>query len=139
MRRDCACERFGRIRQVDREMISRGYRVFPPGFLHMRRLTERGRSLSLRLTKLGIEVIEVHPRSALKALGLRREDILRAFLESGFVDNEKLALLNRDNDLFDSLLSALVALLYTLGMFEKIESEDGEIILPRLSSSERSR
>ena len=50
-------------------LISRGYRVFPPGFSFMKQLTLRGKSLKEKLG--GYELIEVHPRTSMRILGPR--------------------------------------------------------------------
>lgn len=56
--------RRGGLRKADRELIRRGYRVFPPGFGGMRRLTERAIELARKLRRRGFKVIEIHPRTS---------------------------------------------------------------------------
>ncbi len=67
---DDACCGPRKIRTCDRMLIGMGYRVFPPGFSFMRELTLRGISLRERLELEGIKVIEVHPRTTKRILGL---------------------------------------------------------------------
>ncbi len=66
---DDSCCGTRKIRECDRMLISRGYRVFPPGFSFMKQLTLRGKSLKEKLR--GYELIEVHPRTSMRILGAR--------------------------------------------------------------------
>lgn len=94
-------------RNVDKEMIRKGYRVLPPSFM---------KSLVLRALALisyfpNSKVIETHPTSSLKKLGIN----WRTF------SNVK--------DEVDAVVCVLVAYSYDLGIAEKISSNDGEIYL----------
>jgi len=91
-------------RRVDIEMIKRGYRVLPPSF--MTSLVKRAMNLSKEL-----RVIETHPTSSAKNLGLYWRDFTKV------------------KDEFDAVLCALAAFSYDVGIAQKIEAEDGVIYL----------
>ncbi|RLF90758.1 DUF429 domain-containing protein [Thermococci archaeon] len=123
LRKECNCERIGGMRWIEREMISRGYRVFPVTFKWMRNLTERGISLKKNLEKRGIEVIEVHPGTSRKILGPLWELLPKINLRIQKKD------LSRDEE--DAVYSAITAFMYFLGEFETLGREDeGLIVLP---------
>jgi len=52
------------FRPSDLALLRMGFRVFPPTFSGMRSLTLRGISLSRKLRRRGMRVIEVHPRTS---------------------------------------------------------------------------
>lgn len=116
-----------KLREVDRKMISLGFRVIPPTFKHMRCLTIRGTRLALKLIERGVEVIETHPRSVLRSSGCNSFlDLLRCFgLES--------TLNIRNRHVIDAVLAAIAALCYARGCGESVEAVDGTIwILKRM-------
>ncbi len=91
-------------RDVEREMLRHGYKVLPPSF--MKSLTERG----IRL-RSSMRVIETHPTSSLKNIGLNWRD------------------LSEKKDIVDALVSAMTAKLYYQGKAEVISSHDGQIVV----------
>ncbi|MFN3805293.1 MAG: DUF429 domain-containing protein [Pyrobaculum sp.] len=98
------------LRDVERELRRLGYRLLPPLMGSMRRLTERG----IRLSKMfGVEVIEVHPLTSLKAMGLTRGDLAAHY---GV----------KSRDLVDAIAAALTALAYLEGGFVRF----GPFVLP---------
>lgn len=99
-------------RDVERVLRGRGYRLLPPHLGAMRRLAERGMRLASMLS--GTEVVEVHPRTSLKALGIDRASLAR-ILE---VDHD---------DVLDAAAAALTALAYIGGLAERI----GPFVLPK--------
>jgi hypothetical protein len=115
----------GFIRKVDRRMLSLGYRVFPPGFSHMRDLTLRATDLVKKLKELNIIVIETHPKSVLKSSSCRSVELLA----------EKLAIKNIEQvskgvkHIVDALLAAIASLCYDLGCSDVVEDIDGAIWL----------
>lgn len=111
------------MRDVDRKMISLGYRVFPPTFSHMRELTVRGWGLYYTLRSMGVTAIETHPRSALKSGGYA--DPYEAAHAMGVSVGARLA----GKDLEDALVAALVAAAYVWGVAEKVWGSDGVIYL----------
>lgn len=111
------------MRDVDRKMISLGYRVFPPTFSHMRELTRRGWGIYYTLRSMGVAVIETHPRSALLSGGYR--DPYEAVHAMGVRVGVRLA----GKDLEDALVAALVAAAYVWGVAERVWGSDGVIYL----------
>lgn len=116
------------MRDVDRKMISLGYRVLPPTFSHMKELTRRGWGLYYTLRSMGVTAIETHPRSALMSGAYGNPyDAARAM---GVKVGAKLA----GKDLEDALVAALVAAAYAWGVAERVWGSDGVIyLLPKLS------
>ncbi len=117
------------MRDVDRKMISLGFRVFPPSFSHMRELTRRGWGIYYTLRSMGVTAIETHPRSALKNGGYG--DPYEASRAMGVRVGARLA----GKDLEDALTAALVAAAYVWGVAERVWGSDGVIYL--LPSYER--
>ena len=116
-----------KFREVDKKMISLGFRVMPPTFKHMRNLTIRGTKLALKLVERGVEVIETHPRSVLRSSGCNSlSELLRCFgLEF------TLSIGNRH--VIDAVIAAIAALCYAKGCGESVEAVDGTIwILKRM-------
>jgi len=116
------------LREADREMIRMGLRVLPPGLGPMRALTERGIRLARELRSRGFSVIEVHPRSSAKILGVpcTKQGILealRSFL--GSVEVEGL----RNRHEVDAGFAALTGLLHLAGKTE-IVGGPGGIVIP---------
>jgi len=98
------------LRDVEVELRRRGYKLLPPLMGPMRLLTERGVRLS---QALGAEVVEVHPLTSLRAMGLSRRRVAEWLgVEHG--------------DLVDAAAAALTALAYLQGRYERI----GPFVLP---------
>lgn len=93
------------FRNVDKEMIRRGFRVLPPSFIS--KLVERAIELSRSLKN----VIETHPTSTLKNLGINWRR------------------LHEVKDYVDAAACAMVALGYEIGYVEEIKANDGVIYL----------
>jgi len=115
----------GSMRKVDRKMISLGYRVFPPGFSHMRSLTLRALSLVKKLKELGVVVIETHPKSVLKSTCCKTVDELAGRLN---IRSFELASKNVRH-VMDALIAAIASLCYDLGCSYVVEEVDGTIWL----------
>ncbi|MEM4389265.1 MAG: DUF429 domain-containing protein [Candidatus Micrarchaeia archaeon] len=96
----------GSLREVERELIARGLRVFPIRGA-MRALARRGMRLRRKLAALGIRVIEVHPRSSLLALRRLGQNI--RFPAACRSEHER-----------DAWLAALTAKLFAKGKCEVI-------------------
>ncbi|MCX8196053.1 MAG: hypothetical protein N3F67_03125 [Acidilobaceae archaeon] len=112
------------MREVDKLMISIGFRVLPPTFGAMRKLTQRAWRLS-RMIECA-EVIETHPRSALLSSGAR--DVAALLARLGVRSAVKLEALNRDQ--LDAVVSAAAALCYAeRWCSRKVEARDGRIFL----------
>lgn len=112
-------------RELDKEMTKRGFRVFPALFSGMKKLTFRAIELKEHLLSKGKKVIEVHPKSTLRKLGITHSEILRYL---------KIHSQNRiSKDEMDAIVCALTGLAYFLGEVETIEAEDGILYLPSSS------
>ena len=62
------------FRKADREMIRRGYRVFPPNLPAMKKLALRAIRLNRLIEEKRYKTIEVHPTSSRKALQMPLKD-----------------------------------------------------------------
>jgi predicted nuclease with RNAse H fold len=127
-KQDCKCRTQGKnLRQADKELISKGYRVFPPGFAWMKDLTERGVKLRERLEKYRVKVIEVHPRSSLLALNWNEANVNEYLWKKGY---REVKVKNKHE--FDALICAITALLYLDGKTIQIgNKEEGQIVIPK--------
>jgi len=115
----------GFIRNVDRKMISLGFKVFPPGFSHMKTLTTRAIELVKKLKNLDVVVLETHPKSVLKSSKCNNVQELSEKL--GIKEIEKA--LNGVKDIKDALLAAIASLCYAINCSYKVEDIDGTIWL----------
>ncbi|WOE49992.1 DUF429 domain-containing protein [Sulfuracidifex metallicus] len=93
-----------KYRDVDKEMIRRGFKVLPPSF--MVSLVER--AISLRSF---MSMLETHPTSSLKNADICWRD------------------LSKKKDIIDAVISAMAARLYYEGKAQVIEAHDGKVIL----------
>lgn len=64
----------GMFRKADKEMIRKGYRVFPPSLPAMKKLTVRAKKLNKLIAESGHKTIEVHSTSTRKALNIPSKD-----------------------------------------------------------------
>jgi predicted nuclease with RNAse H fold len=62
------------FRKADREMIRKGYRVFPPNLPAMKKLALRAIRLNRLIEEKSYKTIEVHPTSTRKALQMSLKD-----------------------------------------------------------------
>jgi predicted nuclease with RNAse H fold len=120
----------GILRFPDREMLRRHYPVFPPLFKSMQSLTERAIRISESLGEININLIEVHPSSSMKALGVPKNNLRRIKLIL-----KKYGLLRRKIDLttheIDAAFSAITAYLHVKGLTELVGNiKEGFIVLP---------
>lgn len=123
----------GFLRKADKDLIKKGYRVFPPGLPAMKMLTLRAIRLNRLITKEGIKTIEVHPTSTRKALNMPVKDWekIQATLESmGLEGTLKERTLSPHE--IDAVTAALTAYLYMKGETEALgNNEEGYIIIPK--------
>ncbi len=113
------------FREVDREMIKRGFKVLPPSWKGMRKLVFRALKIKDYCEKRGIKVLETHPRSALKNTGLNSvKDALSKYINLGDVVLEKLS-----KDILDAIVCATVGWAYVNRDVEVIAASDGKIFL----------
>lgn len=118
----------GSMRRVDVEMHKRGYPVLPPLFPGMKTLTRRGTRLLESLVGIGMEVIEIHPESARKALGLPKDPVqlIESLRFMGFTIPSK----EFTRHEIDAILAAVTAYLHLIGKTEAIGDEEGDIVVP---------
>jgi predicted nuclease with RNAse H fold len=114
------------MRDVDRKMLAMGFKVFPPGFSHMRRLTVRAEKLVHELISNGLSrVYETHPRSAL--LSSRCSSVEEVLGRLGIILNTNLSSLRKD--VRDAIIAATVSYCIDNNCCVVVEGVDGRIIL----------
>lgn len=125
--------RKGLLRKADREMIRRGYRVFPPVLTAMKMLTSRAIKLNKLIGEKGYNVIEVHPTSTRKALGMPLKDwgkIQATFKSMGLEGDIRTRTLTPHE--LDAITAAFTAYLHMHNQTEVIGDEaEGYIIVPK--------
>lgn len=123
----------GSLRKADKEMIRRGYRVFPPTLPSMKTLTLRAIKLNKLIAKKGYKVIEVHPTSTRKALNMPSKDwkkIQTILKNIGLKGEIKTCVLTPHE--IDAAVAALTAYLHMQGRTEALgDKEEGYIIIPK--------
>lgn len=123
----------GILRKADTEMIKMNYRVFPPTLKTMKTLTLRAIRLKELMEKEGFKILEVHPTSTRKALGmpLKNWEKIQNILKSiGLKGDVQLRALTSHE--IDAVTAALTAYLYIKGETENIGDEDeGFITIPK--------
>lgn len=122
----------GILRKADREMIKKGYCVFPPTLPAMKKLTLRAIELNKLIEEKGFKTIEVHPTSTCKALGMpvkKWEKIQTVLTQIGLKGNLTKDILTSHE--IDAIIAALTAYLYTKNETEALGNKDeGYIIIP---------
>jgi predicted nuclease with RNAse H fold len=123
----------GFFRKTDKEMIRKGYRVLPPNFPAMKKLTLRAIRLNRLIEENTYKAIEVHPTSTRKALQMPLKDwktiqeILKNLGLKGELETRPLA-----THEIDAVTAALTAVLHLKRQTEQIgNNEEGYIILPK--------
>ncbi|MGB9713448.1 MAG: DUF429 domain-containing protein [Candidatus Bathyarchaeales archaeon] len=123
----------GLLRKADKEMIKRGYRVFPPNLPPMKMLTLRAMKLNKLIAKWGYKTIEVHPTSTRKALNIPTKDleaiqeILKSMGLKGDIEARPLTAHE-----IDAVTAALTGYLYIKNKTESIgDVEEGYITVPK--------
>ena len=123
----------GFFRKTDKEMIRKGYRVLPPNFPAMKKLTLRAIRLNRLIEENTYKAIEVHPTSTRKALQMPLKDwktiqeILKNLGLKGELETRPLA-----THEIDAVTAALTAVLHLKRQTEQIgDNEEGYIILPK--------
>jgi len=123
----------GLLRKVDKDLINRGYRVFPPGLPAMKMLTLRAVKLNKLITEKGIKTVEVHPTSTRRALSMPLKDwgaIQKALEALGLEGNITSYALNPHE--IDAVTAALTAYLHIQGRAEILgDEEEGYVAIPK--------
>lgn len=114
------------MRNIDRKMVSLGFRVFPPGFSYMKLLTLRAMNIIKRLKAMSItNIYETHPKSSMAS---SRCNSVRELLEKlNIVYTIDVDALDRDRS--DAIICAVVSYCIDRGCYIKIEDVDGVIWL----------
>jgi predicted nuclease with RNAse H fold len=119
------------LRGCDRMLIKMGFRVLPPSFSHMRKLSERGFLLSRRLR---FEVIETFPTAVYKMMGVRKPRRKREIPEAARrleeVTGIRLIREPKSLDELDSFVCAIVAREKGRGRAIAYGDSSGLIFLP---------
>ena len=120
------------FRKADREMIKRGYRVFPPTLPAMETLTLRAIKVNRLIEENTYKTIEVHPTSSRKALqmplkdGEAIQDTLKTLGLKGELEMRQLA-----THEIDAVTAALTATLHLEKQTEQIGDGKARIIVPK--------
>jgi predicted nuclease with RNAse H fold len=122
----------GILRPVDRELIRRRLRPYPPLLPSMAAMTRRGCALRAALSERGCDVIEVFPGAAQDVLGIPRKKAGLYELAAGL---QRLGIAGLpakpDGDALDAVTAAYVAQLYVRGRCEAIgPADDVQVWLP---------
>lgn len=113
-----------KYREVDLEMIKRGFRVLPPSWRYMRELTLRAMKLASTLKTIGIEVIETHPLSALKSSNCSTPERLFQTVFSKPID-----ILGISKHEVDAIIASIVCVYHYHGASLPVRAPDGLIAL----------
>jgi len=130
----------GAMRKADRAMYRRGYPVFPPRFPAMKKLTLRAMKITQEIAKYELDIIEVHPASARKALKMPTKnwkEIQTIFIRMGLEGELKTRALTPHE--IDATTAALTGYLYLRGKTELVGNEEGYIVVPTKSDWRRLR
>jgi predicted nuclease with RNAse H fold len=121
------------FRKADREMIRKGYKVFPPNLPAMKKLALRAIKLNRLIEEKRYKVIEVHPTSTRKALQMPLKDweaiqeSLKTLGLKGELETSPLA-----THTIDAVTAALTAVLHLQSQTERVgDDEEGYIIVPK--------
>lgn len=116
--------RNGAFRDFERVLLARGFKLLPPSFSSMAKLTELGCELKEELESLGVAVYETHPRSARTVMGLSELELVDTMSKYSFCSHPK------SKDDFDALTCLAVGLLHLKGLTEVVEGSEGMLLLP---------
>jgi len=125
--------RRGILRKAEKEMIKRGYRIFPPKLPTMEKLTIRAIKLNTLIAEKGYKTIEVHPTSTRKALNMPTKDWtkIQLILNSVGLGRDLKGRTQSSHEL-DAVIAALTARLYLQDRTESVGNEtEGYIIVPK--------
>jgi predicted nuclease with RNAse H fold len=122
----------GALREADKQMIMKGYRVFPPRLQGMQKLTLRAAELNRNVAKTGYKTIEVHLTSTRKALCMPSKDwrkIQTSLARIGLEGDVRVRTLISHE--IDAVTGALTAYLYLRNQAEAPgDEEEGYIFVP---------
>ena len=132
-------EKFGIMRESERELKRRGVNVYPCLIPSMQKLTARGIRLAKLLRERGLPVIESYPGAAQDIMRIPRKGAGAEWLNRGLsnfgVSGEYVAR-KVTHDELDAITSALVGTFHLAGMYEALGTEEEPpLIIPRLRKS----
>jgi len=122
----------GGFREVEKTMLRKGFRLLPLTMASMRNLMARARRIARQLALKGICVIETHPTSVLKQLGLRGFQEFTEFANKmcGIkVQDDVLSSSRSSKHVQDSIICAVVAYMAYHGRAKYHYSNEGTIYL----------
>jgi predicted nuclease with RNAse H fold/dephospho-CoA kinase len=134
-------DKFGIMRQCERELKRRGINVYPSLLPSMQKLTARGIELAAEFRKLGIPVIESYPGAAQDIMRIPRkgagEEWLRLGLSefgiSGCYETTKVT-----HDELDAITSAIVGTFHLANLSEELGSaNEAPLVIPKLSKTQK--
>lgn len=123
----------GTMRKADREMLKHGYPVFPPLMRSMRNLTRRAIYLAKRIKNKELSVIEVHPLSTRKALGMPTKEwrkIQTFLMQIGLKGDLEIRTLTPHE--IDAITATLTAYLHLQEKTREVgNKQEGYIVIPK--------
>jgi predicted nuclease with RNAse H fold/dephospho-CoA kinase len=130
-------ERFGIMRECERELKRRGVNVYPCLLPSMQKLTARGIRLATSLRKLGVPVIESYPGAAQDIMRIPRKGAGVEWLKMGLTDFGVIGDLSAaSHDELDAITSALVGSFHWAGLVEAMgTAEEPPLIIPKLDGN----
>jgi predicted nuclease with RNAse H fold/dephospho-CoA kinase len=133
-------DRYGIMRQCERELKRRGVNVYPCLLPSMQKLTARGIRLAAILRKHGIPVIESYPGAAQDIMRIPRKGAGVEWLKMGLREFGVLGDLDAaTHDELDAVTSALVGMFHWNGMSEALGSQqEPPLIIPKLDGKPNS-
>lgn len=123
----------GILRKADKEMMRKGYRVFPSSLPGMKKLTLRSIRLNKLIAEKGYKTIEVHPTSTRKALNIPLKDWgkIQTILAQIGLEGDLIARTLTPHET-DAITAALTAYLHVQNQTEAIgDEQEGYIIIPK--------
>lgn len=132
-------QRFGIMRECERELKRRGVNVYPCLLPSMQKLTARGIRLAMVLRKLGIPVIESYPGAAQDIMRIPRKGAGLEWLKLGLSDFGIVGeLAEATHDELDAITSALVGSFHWAGLSEALGSaEEPALIIPKIDGKQQ--
>jgi predicted nuclease with RNAse H fold/dephospho-CoA kinase/DNA polymerase III epsilon subunit-like protein len=127
-------ERFGIMRECERELKRRGVNVYPCLLPSMQKLTARGIRLAAALRNRGLPVIESYPGAAQDIMRIPRKGAGVEWLKLGLAEFGVSAdLEDASHDELDAITSALVGSFHWAGLVEALgTAEEPPLIIPKL-------
>ena len=132
-------DRYGIMRECERELKRRGVNVYPCLIKSMQRLTDRGIRLASYLRDRGIPVIESYPGAAQDIMRIPRKGAGTKWLREGLMEfgiEGDYLVEEPSHDELDAITSALVGTFHLSDMSEALGTdEEAPLIIPRMALS----